>query len=38
MKTFAAICFVTLAVGAASAEKVVIGHRTYLSSFPFYGC
>jgi hypothetical protein len=38
VKTFAAICFVTLAVGAASAEKVVVGYRTYMSSFPFYGC
>jgi len=38
MKTLAAVCIVVFAVGAASAEQVVIGYRTYMSSFPFYGC
>jgi hypothetical protein len=38
MKILTAICIGALAVGAASADRVVIGYRTYLSSFPFYGC
>lgn len=33
-----AACFIIAAVGAASAEYVVVGSRTYMSSFPFYGC
>ncbi len=38
MKILSAVCIVAFAVGAASAEHVVIGYRTYMSSFPFYGC
>jgi monoamine oxidase len=27
-----------LAGAAAAAEHVVVGKRTYMSSYPFYGC
>jgi len=33
-----AACFVIAAVGCASADYVVIGYRTYMSTYPFYGC
>ena len=29
---------VVLACAAAAKEYVVVGKRTYMSSFPFYGC
>jgi len=38
MKILTAICVGALAVGAASADRVVIGYRTYMSTFPFNGC
>lgn len=33
-----AACFTIAAVGCASPAYVVVGSRTYMSSFPFYGC
>jgi hypothetical protein len=38
MKVFTVICLAAFAAAAASAEYAVIGYRTYMSSYPFYGC
>ncbi len=38
MKILTAICVGVLAAGAASADRVVIGYRTYMATFPFNGC
>jgi hypothetical protein len=38
MKILTALGIVGLAVGGAAADQVVVGYRTYMSTFPFYGC
>jgi len=38
MKFAITVATLAAAVAFASAEKVEIGYRTYMSSFPFYGC
>jgi hypothetical protein len=38
MKIAVAICIGVLAAGAAYADRVVIGYRTYMATFPFNGC
>jgi hypothetical protein len=38
MRIFALICLAAFVVGAASADHVVIGYRTYMATYPFFGC
>jgi hypothetical protein len=38
MKIALVVATLAAAVAFASGEKIPIGYRTYLSSFPFYGC
>jgi hypothetical protein len=38
MKIAIVVATLAAAVAYASAEKIPIGRRTYLSSFPYYGC
>lgn len=38
MKIVVMVATLAAATAYASAEKIPIGYRTYLTSFPFYGC